>query len=221
MSELEVFKRSYFHGRMIFIQGPKGTRKVRMAYRMLGQCQVQERETHVIRAREFSIRFMDHVSDFLLQGRRVFLVTDLHELAMEEHETFLRALVQARRMFFACGIRVLLITSRETALHRKIEANLPVFRLRVSGCGRENVDERVHWALELACRVTRKRVTHLSVSAADYLEAASVGSQDDDLIETLVTAVQRSERGVLQLHDLIQSDNAAGRDLDDFVTCCN
>lgn len=221
MSEVDVFKRSYLQGRMVFIQGPKGTRKVRMAYEMLGRCHVQEHEVLAITADEFAREFSERVSDFLLQGTRVFVVTDIHRVSLSRHSDFLRALALARRLFFTCGIRVVLISARECALNRKIHLRLPTMQIRVRGCHRDNADERVHWALELACRVTQKRVTQLSEPAADFLETASLEFQDEGLLHTLIYAVRNSTQGVLRLEDFIQSGDAKGRDSDDPATCCN
>lgn len=221
MTEIEVFKRSYLQGRTVFIQGPKGTRKVRMAFEFLAHCHVEEYEIVTIGAAEFADLFVTRVSDFLLQGARVFLVTDVHRVPPVKHSAFLKALTHARRLFFACGIRVVLISSRESALHRKIHERLPTMKIRVRGFHRDNADERVHWALELACRVTQKRVTHLSEPAADYLESAGAEFHDDGLLQTLICAVRNSTQGVLKLDDFIKSDTVKRPHPDDPATCCN
>jgi hypothetical protein len=221
MSEVDLFKRSYLQGRMVFIQGPKGTRKVRMAYEMLGHCHVQEHEIVTISATEFGREFSDRVSDFLIQGTRVFLVTDIHRVSLSRHPDFLCALKLARRLFFTCGIRVVLISSRECALNRKITECLATMRIRVRGCHSDNADERVHWALDLACRVTQKRVTQLTAPAADFLESAIADFQDEGLLHTLIFAVRSSTHGVIRLEDFIFPESAKSPKDDDSATRCN
>lgn len=221
MTEVDIFKQSYLQGRIVYIQGPSGTRKVRMAYQFLSSCHVQDREIATLTASEFLKNFESRIADFLIRGLRVFVVTQVHLVPAAKHSAFVKVMTYARRLFFSCGIRVILVSSRDCSLYKKVHAQVPTMRIRVKGCHRDNADERVHWALELACRVAQKRVTQLSEPVANFLENAGEEFQDDGLLQTLICAVRNSTNGVLKLDDFIKSDNPKPPSPDEPATCCN
>ncbi|MBS1960308.1 MAG: hypothetical protein JST80_12595 [Bdellovibrionales bacterium] len=219
MLELELLKKSYFQGRLIWIHGPKGTRKIRMTYEFLGSCQVDEHEIAIVNAREFPNYMNETISDSLLKGVRVFVLTDLDDLSCNEMQKLSQYLIRSRRLFFSCGIRVVLVSVGDLSFEEKTLHHLRVTQVNVSGCRFENLDERVHWALEQACKVSQKRVIRLSECAAKFLEFSSEEFQDDGLLNTLVCAVHNSSEGILRLDDFFKSVIRREGPPEEYATC--
>ena len=154
-----------------------------------------------------------------MKGVRVFVLNNLDDLSAIEFETLSRYLVRSRRLFFSYGIRVILVSVRDLNIHHTILSQLRVTQVNVSGCHFENLDERVHWALEQACKLNQKRVTRLSEAAARFLEFTGEDFQDDGLLHALICAVHHSSQGILKLDDFFKSDILKNPPPEDPVTC--
>lgn len=221
MLEIAKFKEGFCQGRLIWMEGPYGTRRSRMVFELLRHCHVEENSVCSLSLEEFLKDFKKNLSHFLLRGERVFLIEGLERLRESQRARLIRVLQLARKWSFSCGIRLVFLVSEKCAFEAEMASVFPILKIAVKGCTGENIDDRVHWALELACRVTQKRVTRLSREAAEFLEIAGLELQDEGLIHTLVNAVHWNKNGCLELSDFMKPVRLPRRPSDGSVTVCN
>ncbi len=209
MLEVEIFKECFYSGRLLWIRGPAGTRKVRITYELLKNCNVLDAQVVQLDLSAFLRLFEMGIPRKTLSHYRVLIVRGFDRASRKNWERFLHVLGYYRILQFELGVRVILISDEESecgdpSMEREL-LSLKSMILRVSGVGEldEGLDSRVHFLLEEACRVVGKRISRISESGALFLESETFQGHDEQVFDLLVRAVQNSRGSELTIEDLL------------------
>ena len=208
MSEIEIFKECFYSGRLLWIRGPAGTRKVRITYELLKKCGVLDAQVAQLDLHSFLKLFERGIPRKLLSRYRVLMVRGVDRGSNRSRERLVHVLGSYRVLQFELGVRVILISNEnpemtDSGQNKGIFSYKPMV-LNVSAVGdpESDLDARVHSLLEEACRLVGKRIYRISEKGAQLLENTSLEGADEALFSHLVRAVQKSKGSTLTEQDL-------------------
>jgi hypothetical protein len=201
MFELGVFMKGFNYGRLMWLQGPAGTRKVRITYELLNFCLVKDSRVLQMSAHQFIDMLKVGSAKLYSNDYEVLIVRDFENLPRNELNLFLEAIEDYHRFKQFLEMRVILISSDNFERMKRCLKKLNPVIIRIRGVGDDpgELNERIHATIEVASRVTHKKVTRLSEAVATFLESFSWTKNDDDLLSTLVSALNNLEGTTLQI----------------------
>lgn len=217
MLEINKIRPFYQQKRIIWVQGPEGTRQKSVLERLAEGVSVSSvRDRKEDQQSRKSLVLWVTPSQFNtameLGSSRSNSATDVTYLIdgfehQDEHENreFLNCLLIYRQFRNHYPIRVMLSSGPNFGLEKRFRDCLRPVVVRIRGIGDDpnDLNERIHHWIEQASRVAQKRVTGLSENAAKWLESRDWNRNDDELLEHLIfSMMQMGEETVLQLHHL-------------------
>ena len=208
MIEMDLFKESYFLGKLLWVKGPEGARKVRVTYEMLKICGVLDAQVAQLDGSQLVDIFAKGIPKKTLSHYRVLMVRDFEKLSGLRWERFMDILAQYRFLQFELGVRIILISNEESGMpesvqHKELYRCKPlIIQLSDMAHSVEDADAKIHDLIEIAAQVAGKPVVRLTEKAANFLEIMPFLGNEDELIGILVQAIQKSKNGVLKWSDL-------------------
>ena len=223
MIDVKRFKKSFFLGRLIWVKGAKSSRKAQIVFDILSSCQVKREEVLVLTPDQF----VDMVNRGLNQATviqyEVFLIQGFETLSAANAEKLLKCMETFRSLQMGFGIRMVLLS--ELSVTQDLQ-NFKSFRPVVVKVSRSQYDpgdlnERVHYLVEQAIRITDVPVKRISEQAAYFLEHHFSDEADQDVLELLVIGLTRCDGQVLRFKDFLPRFRFDSDSDQNFETCCN
>jgi len=224
MAQISTFKRQFFAGKTILLEGTRRESILDYCTRQLTSCGVRQEEVIHVNFIEWLER---SPASFLVEQApgpvvpRVWVVQGLGLFDPLKKQQFADKLRHFQRLFFLRSWHLVLISDVPNWAS-EIRSLLPRSEpIQVAFNRSEDADEKIHWAIELASQMAQKRILRLSETAAYYLEGVYQTALDEDLLQEVIEAVQRSSDGVLRRMDFLESKRRKKSPPDEALTCCN
>jgi hypothetical protein len=208
MLELGVFMKGFNYGRLLWLQGPAGTRKVRITYELLNFCLVKESQVLQMTAHQFVDMLQVGSARLYSETYEVLIVRGFENLPRKKLNSFVESMKDYQAFKALLQMRVILISSEHTEkMERSLKRLNPVIiRIRGIGDDPEELNERIHATLEAASQLTQKKVTRITEEVATFLEGFPFRKNDEDLLAILVAALRNLVGTILRMEDFLKID---------------
>ena len=201
MNEVNVIKQYLNEGRMVWFQGPLGVRKVRIAYELLRRCNVLEFQIIQLSAFQF-IDFIEKgmMRDVLLKYQ-VLMIKELESLERGQLHRFLNALNTYESFKKKLYFKVVLVSTGSFKGMGLIKKELNIIVVKIKGIGEDpsDLNERIHNLIELASKLSAKKVIKISESIAVFIENMSWKQNDEELLDLFLMAICRMKGNCLRI----------------------
>lgn len=200
--KVRLFQKGFESGRVLWLQGASGPGALTQAYQWLKRCcEISSESVLQITPQQFIDMSQVGVSRFCSALYPVMIIRDFEFLDHRDLTCFLSAMMLFQKFQEAYRVRVLLISSERFLYTQLFVKNLKPVIIRTSGNGNEpeDLNERIHTALECAAGLTNKRVTQISEPVANFLEIHGSRCSDPELIALLSSALVNLDGSILRL----------------------
>lgn len=205
MIETKRFKKSFFLGRLIWVKGREAIENQEIVFDILKSCQVLRTEVLVLRPAQFISMMSRGLSQITILNYEVFLIQGFDSLSPETAKRFLRCLEVFKSLQMGIGIRVVLASGISVAreLSDFESFNPVVIQVNKTSYDPGDLNERIHYLVAKAMKITDTPVKRISEQAAAFLEYHFSDETDQDVLELLVIGLNRSDGQVLRFKDFL------------------
>jgi len=223
MIETKRFKKSFFLGRLIWVKGPRKCQKEKIVFDILRSCQVSRGEVLPLRPAQFVSMMSRGLSQETVLNYEVFLIRGFESLSSEMAKKFLQCLEIFKSLQMGFGIRIVLLSDLSVSQELKdFEMLEPVIvQMRSTSYDPGDLNERVHYLVDQAMRITEVPVKRISEQAAAFLEHHFSDEADQDILELLIIGLKRSDGQVLRFKDFLPGFRFDSDGDNQLETCCN
>jgi hypothetical protein len=208
--EQNLFKKSFWLGRLIWIKGGKESIREEKLGNLLLECRVLPSEVFHLEADQFVDVFSRGIHREMMKRYEVVVVKGFENLTGSAAISFLRALQLFCDLQFGFSLQLVLLSpqSISSELDRFEKFKPTEISLSEDSEDPGEMNERLHDLLALAMKITGVTVNRISQRAAIFLEGFLKEEGDYDALVLLAMGLGRSNRDELRLRDLVPNPNA-------------
>ena len=205
MTDVNLFKKSFWLGRLIWVNGHRSVDKTAKLGSLLLECRIVPSEVLNLNPAQFIDMVTRGVSRDLIERYEVVVINGFEDLHGQHAVRFLEAIQSFSELQVGYSLQLILISSQAISADlERFERFKPteiVVEPETEDPGEMN--ERVHGLLSIAMKIAGVRVTRISERAAVFLETFLLEEGDYDALVLLARGIGRSNRRVLRLSDLV------------------
>jgi hypothetical protein len=204
MLDYNRFKKSFYLGRLIWVEAASAPLSVRILDAVLVSCGVSLGQVWDLDAGQFIRVLSRGIHAEILSGKQVIRIRGLDHIDLEQFKKIRKVLDKIRPSLTCYGIRIIFVSeSVRGDFFRMIEDKVPmVFAIR-TGIDPDDLNLRVHRFLEIASAHAKVRVQRISERAAYFLEESLRSDASEDLMSLVVFGLCRSDGKTLRFRDLV------------------
>ena len=202
---VDLFKKSFWLGRLIWITGKNSLLLNQKLVTWLSECGVLSCEVLQLEAHQFVDLASKGVSRELIERYEVVVVHGFENLLGTQADRFIKATQTFCDFQSGLSLQLILVSNAKLSSDLKGIYRFKPTEISIHDDGDDpgDLNERIHDLLAIATKITNKSVVKLTERAAIFLESFIQDEEDCDILVLLARGLERSDGRELRLSDLV------------------